>query len=116
MGDQRTWFILRREPYYHKVQYAKVPRFDAGAALLGVLSGAVVGYLALSSVGSGGIDLTDLTTLVWYSGLVYWIWGTFGFLQARGVGVAGFGLVIELVCAVGPTLGSLGRCLSRWYR
>jgi hypothetical protein len=69
----------------------------------------VVGYLALSSVGSGGIDLTDLTTLVWYSGLVYWIWGTIVFLQSRGVGLVGIGLVIELTCAIGPTLVGLGK-------
>lgn len=64
-----TWFILRREPLYHKLQYAKVPKYDAAAAILGVVVGAFVVYLALSSVASGSADLTDLTVLVWYMGL-----------------------------------------------
>jgi hypothetical protein len=59
-----TWFILRREPLYHKLQYSKVPRYDSSAAILGAALGAFGGYLALATVGSGGTDLTDLTTLV----------------------------------------------------
>lgn len=61
-----VWSILRREPLYHKLQYAKVPRYDSGAAMLGTVLGAFTGYLALATLGSGGSDLTDLTTLcVW---------------------------------------------------
>lgn len=59
-----TWFILRREPLYHKLQYSKVPKYDSSAAILGTVIGAFGGYLALATVGSGGTDLTDLTTLV----------------------------------------------------
>ena len=59
-----TWFILRREPMYHKLQYSKVPKYDSSAAILGTVIGAFGGYLALATVGSGGTDLTDLTTLV----------------------------------------------------
>ncbi len=59
-----TWFILRREPFYHKLQYSKVPKYDSSAAILGAALGAFGGYLALATVGSGGTDLTDLTTLV----------------------------------------------------
>lgn len=55
-----VWFFLRREPFYHKLQYSKVPKADPAAALFGVVVGAFVGYLTLSSVGSGGTDLTDL--------------------------------------------------------
>lgn len=66
-----VWFILRREPYHHKLQYAKVPKYDGAAAILGVVIGSFIVYLALNSVGSGGVDLTDLTVLVWY--LFIWV-------------------------------------------
>lgn len=56
--------MLRREPFYHKLQYSKVPKYDSTAAILGTVIGAFSGYLALATVGSGGIDLTDLTTCV----------------------------------------------------
>lgn len=59
-----SWFFLRREPLYHKLQYSKVPKYDSSAAILGTVLGAFAGYLALATVGSGGTDLTDLTTLV----------------------------------------------------
>ena len=49
---------------YHKLQYSKVPKYDSSAAILGTVLGAFAGYLALATVGSGGTDLTDLTTLV----------------------------------------------------
>ncbi len=62
-----TWFILRREPLYHKLQYSKVPKYDSSAAILGTVIGAFGGYLALATVGSGGTDLTDLTTLAAWS-------------------------------------------------
>ena len=62
-----TWFILRREPLYHKLQYSKVPKYDSSAAILGTVIGAFGGYLALATVGSGGTDLSDLTTLAsWF--------------------------------------------------
>lgn len=64
-------FLLRREPLYHKLQYSKAPRFDAAAATLGVVLGALVVYLSLNGFGSMGVDLSDLTTLVWYLGLWY---------------------------------------------
>jgi hypothetical protein len=64
-------FFLRREPLYHKLQYSKAPRFDAAAASLGVVVGAFVVYLSLSSFGSMGVDLTDLTIISWYLGLWY---------------------------------------------
>ena len=62
-----TWFFLRREPLYHKLQYSKVPKYDSSAAILGTVLGAFAGYLALATVGSGGTDLTDLTTLVMWA-------------------------------------------------
>jgi hypothetical protein len=61
-----TFYALRREPLYHKLQYSKVPKFDVAAAILGVIVGAFVVYLSLCTVGSAGADLSDLTTLVWY--------------------------------------------------
>lgn len=67
----QAWFFLRREPFYHKLQYSKVPKYDSSAAILGTVIGAFAGYLALATVGSGGTDLTDLTTLVfWALGLL----------------------------------------------
>jgi hypothetical protein len=62
-------FTLRREPLYHKLQYSKVPKFDAAAAALGVIIGAFAVYLGLSSLGSAGADLGDLTAFCWYIGL-----------------------------------------------
>jgi len=59
--------VLRREPYYHKIQYSKTPKYDIAAAVFGTVVGAFVGYLTLSSVGSGGADLSDLTCLIWYA-------------------------------------------------
>jgi hypothetical protein len=59
-------YTLRREPLYHKLQYSKVPKFDAAAAALGVIVGAFAVYLGLSSLGSAGADLGDLTALCWY--------------------------------------------------
>lgn len=73
-----TWFILRREPMYHKLQYSKVPKYDSSAAILGTVIGAFGGYLALATVGSGGTDLTDLTTLVAWTlvSLAAAVWST----------------------------------------
>lgn len=76
-----VWFILRREPYYHKIQYSKTPKFDIAAAVFGVAVGAFVIYLTLASVGSGGSDMSDLTALVWYSILGFQILRLWLFLQ-----------------------------------
>ena len=70
-GRRPVVFCLRREPLYHKLQYSKVPKFDAAAAVFGVIVGAFAAYLGLSSLGSAGADLTDLTVLCWYVGLGY---------------------------------------------
>ena len=63
-------FLLRREPFFHKLRYAKTPKFDLAAPLLGVIFGAFVGYVTLATFGSSGSDLSDLTVVVWYTGLV----------------------------------------------
>lgn len=76
-----VWFILRREPYYHKIQYSKTPKFDIAAAVFGVAVGAFVVYLTLASVGSGGADMSDLTVLIWYSILFFQIFRLWLFLQ-----------------------------------
>lgn len=78
---RNVWFILRREPYYHKLQYSKTPKFDPAAAIFGVTLGAFVAYLTLSTVGSGGSDLTDLTITMWYTFLIFYIIKTWLFLQ-----------------------------------
>lgn len=59
-------FLLRREPYYHKLQYSKTPKFDAPAAALGVILGAFSVFFSLNSLGTMGADLTDLTINLWY--------------------------------------------------
>lgn len=64
-------FLLRREPYYHKLQYSKVPKFDVAAALFGVIVSAFVGYLTLSTLGSAGADLTDMLVALWYLFITY---------------------------------------------
>jgi hypothetical protein len=53
------------------LQYSKTPKFDVAAAVLGVVISAFVGYMALSSFGSAGADLTDMGVLFWYTFLVY---------------------------------------------
>lgn len=79
--NKPTWFILRREPYYHKLQYSKTPKFDIAAAVFGVAVGAFVVYLTLASVGSVSSDLSDLTVLVWYSFLLFQTIRMYMFLQ-----------------------------------
>lgn len=61
-----TVFLLRREPFFHKLRYSKVPKFDLAAPVLGAVVGAFAAYMTLSTLGSGGTDLSDLTTLVLY--------------------------------------------------
>lgn len=78
---RRVWYILRREPYYHKLQYSKTPKFDPAAAIFGVVIGAFVAYLTLSTVGSAGADLSDLTVLMWYLFIFYHIIKTWIFLK-----------------------------------
>lgn len=58
------FYFLRREPFYHKIQYSKVLKHDIVAAIFGVACGAFSVYLSLNSLGSGSPDLTDLTILV----------------------------------------------------
>ena len=50
----------------HKLLYSKTAKYDAAAAALGVIFSAAFSYLTLSSLGSGGVDLSDLTCLAWY--------------------------------------------------
>jgi hypothetical protein len=57
-------FFLRRDFLGHKVQYSKVPLADMSAAFLGVAVGAYLVYLSLNTFGSGGIDLSDLTSFL----------------------------------------------------
>lgn len=99
MHKRSTVYVLRREPLYHKLQYSKTPKFDAPAAAFGVTVGAFGVYLGLSSLGSMGADLTDLTVLCWYVAL--WIGVFLGWLRlsketASGARVGGgaFGLFI----------------------
>ena len=115
-------FLLRREPLYHKLQYSKVPKFDAAAAAFGVIVGAFVVYMGLSSLGSASADLTDLTVLCWYA----FIWFTALRVFVSTVRVTGLtvcqipsvtwfapfvGFTVEVAIAVLACCGSAG---TRW--
>lgn len=67
------YFFLKREVYYHKIQYSKVFKHDIVAALFGVVLGAFVVYLSLNTLGSGSPDLSDMTILFWYIYLIFLI-------------------------------------------
>lgn len=67
VASSPVWFVIRREPYYHKLQYSKTPKNDPMAAFLGAALGAFVVYMGLSTFGTSGADLSDLTIVVWYS-------------------------------------------------
>lgn len=69
-NSKPLWFLLRREPVYHKLQYSKTPKYDPMAAFLGAAFGAFVVYFSLSSFGTNGSDLSDLTIVIWYTFLV----------------------------------------------
>lgn len=86
LAPARIFFMLRREPLYHKLQYSKVPKFDVAAALLGVGVGAFIVYLSLCTLGSAGADLSDLTVVVWYA----CVWSSIVYLYFLGfkLGVA----------------------------
>lgn len=59
-----VFFMLKRESTPHKLRYSKTLKADAAGAVLGLITGLFVGYLALSSVGACAIDLSDLTVMV----------------------------------------------------
>jgi hypothetical protein len=86
-GFSPVWFIVRREPFYHKLQYSKTPKADPMAAFLGAAVGAFVVYLGLASFGTNGADLSDLTIVVWYS----FLFGVFlkSFLQVLAFSLHG---------------------------
>lgn len=67
------YFFLKREVYYHKIQYSKVFKHDIVAAVFGVVLGAFVVYLSLNTLGSGSPDLSDMTILFWYIYLIFLI-------------------------------------------
>jgi len=60
------YFLIKCEPYYHKIQYSKVFKHDIAAAVFGVVIGAFVVYLSLNTLGSGSPDLSDLSIFFWY--------------------------------------------------
>ena len=66
-----TLFVLRCESVTHKVQYSKVGKGDVGAAVFGAVVATFGGYLTLASIGSGAVDLADLTICLWYALLAY---------------------------------------------
>jgi hypothetical protein len=107
-------YVLRREPLYHKLQYSKVPKFDAAAAAFGVIVGAFAVYLCLSSLGSAGADLTDLTCVCWY--VLLWLVATRALISSlREGGVSFFGLPHLLVLAGNELVLALSRttrCLA----
>ena len=111
------FYLLRREPLYHKLQYSKVPKFDVAAAVLGVIVGAFVVYLALCSVGSAGADLSDLTVVVWYT--LIWVNVIYFYLLSlkegrgyKGIFLSVFLWLKEFVVA---SYVVLQQCV-RWFR
>ena len=60
------YFFLKREFYYHKIQYSKVLKHDISAAIFGIVFGAFAVYLSLNTLGSGSPDLSDLSVFLWY--------------------------------------------------
>ena len=95
LGGGYIWFTSRREPYYHKLQYSKTPKYDPMAALLGAGVGAFAVYLSLGTFGTSGADLSDLTISVWY-GLLFVVtlrlgWRVFLTNLAGGWGVVQIG-------------------------
>ena len=63
---KQTWFLIRVEPYYHKLQYSKVPKGDPAGLIFGITCAMFVFYITLATFGSGGADLADIHILVWY--------------------------------------------------
>jgi H+/Cl- antiporter ClcA len=97
--QQPLWYVIRREPFYHKLQYSKTPKYDPMAAFLGAAMGAFAVYMGLSTFGTSGADLTDLTIAVWY-GLLF-IGFLRGFLQVLSSSLGGgLGLIRSFVHAV----------------
>lgn len=66
-----TYFFIKREIYYHKIQYSKVYKYDICGAVFGVVIGAFIAYLSLNSLGSGSPDLSDMSILFWYIFLIF---------------------------------------------
>jgi hypothetical protein len=60
------FFIIRCDAVLHKLRYSKTLKGDLAGAFLGLVAGLFLGYLCLSCVGACSIDLTDVTTLLWY--------------------------------------------------
>jgi len=112
------WYALRREPYYHKLQYSKTPKYDPMAAFLGAAFGALVSYLALGSFGTGGSDLSDLTVVVWYS--ILWLYTlkllvrVYAYAYSSGLGFFRVWFHTCLFCAhaVYATLLYVGTCAA----
>lgn len=69
-GFNLKFFFLKKELYFHKIQYSKVLKYDVAAAIFGVVIGAFVVYLSLNTLGSGSPDLSDLSIFVWYFFLI----------------------------------------------
>jgi len=63
-GFNLKFFFLKKELYFHKIQYSKVLKYDVAAAIFGVVIGAFVVYLSLNTLGSGSPDLSDLSIFV----------------------------------------------------
>jgi hypothetical protein len=85
LATLNTLFTLRREPYYHKLQYSKTPKFDVAAAVFGAIISAFFGYLTLSTLGSAGADLADMTALCWYLFVSYKISWYLSYLAKNSV-------------------------------
>lgn len=70
---KKNFYNLKNSKLSHKLSYSKVPISDSSAAILGVVLGSFFVYMFLISLGSGGIDISDLTTLVFYNILLIYL-------------------------------------------
>lgn len=73
--------LTRRARLPHKLAYSKTAKADAAVALAGAALATGLGYILLASLGSGGVELTDLVT---WAGLTAWV-----FFGATWLGRAG---------------------------
>lgn len=75
-----TIFFVRREFFFHKIQYSKVFKFDIAAAVIGIAISTVISMLVLSSIGTCSVDLSDLFIIFYYVILIYILLKNFFFL------------------------------------
>jgi hypothetical protein len=75
--------FIKREVFYHKIQYSKVFKFDVAAAVLGIAISTVFSVLAVASIGTCSVDLSDVCLVFYYVFVVYLISKNISFLSVN---------------------------------